>query len=82
MRLPCYNSQENYQLATEFYEPALMIRWELNDREGLGNTLHHLGLAYYRLEQYDRAEEYLFAAIEVGEKLYPSLTDDQKISLF
>lgn len=77
-----YNSQEDYERAVEFYEPAAIIRWELNEREGLGTTLHHLGLAYYRLEQYYKAEDYLFATIEVREELYPSLTDDQKLSLF
>lgn len=77
-----YNSQEDYERAVEFYQQASIIRWELEDREGLGNTLHHLGLAYYRLEQYDRAEDYFLATIEVREKLYPSLTDAQKLSLF
>ncbi len=73
----CFRMLGNYQLrlgnypkATDYYKQSLAIARELGDRQGEGNALGTLGIAYKSLGQYDQAinfhQQALIISREIG----------------
>lgn len=77
-----YLDRGNYEKALEYYEEALEIETELGDRIWQAWSLDRIGLALLRAGDFAAASEKLFRAIAVWESLRPSLTDENKVSLF
>ena len=64
-----YFKQENYQRAVEFYEKALTIERENNNRLGVLNAVTNLGITYAKAKQPKPAKQYLEEATALCEEL-------------
>jgi tetratricopeptide (TPR) repeat protein len=64
-----YFKQENYQRAVEFYEKALAIERENNNRLGVLNAVTNLGITYAKAKQPKPAKQYLEEATALCEQL-------------
>ncbi len=64
-----YFKQENYQRAVEFYERALAIEREKNNRLGVLNAVTNLGITYAKAKQPNPAKQYLEEATKLSEEL-------------
>lgn len=64
-----YFNQGNYQVAIGYYERALNIEREHNNKLGILNTLTNMGIAYTKARQARNAERYLNEAQQLSEEL-------------
>lgn len=62
-------NQGNYQLAIAFYEKALEIEREHDNKLGVLNTLANIGITYTKARQPGKAEKYLREALQMSEEL-------------
>jgi tetratricopeptide (TPR) repeat protein len=64
--------QRQYQEALNYYQQALVIYQQVDNRRGEGNALHGIGASYHSLGQYDQALNYYQQALvihrEVGNR--------------
>jgi len=58
-----------FQVALQPLQQALAIYWEIQDRQGQGQTLKNLGNAYSRLKDYARAIEYQQQALALAREI-------------
>lgn len=64
-----YNKLTNYPQALEYYQQALKIRQEINDKPGIGSSLNSIGAIYFLQGNYEQALDYLQQALEIRKKL-------------
>lgn len=62
-------NQGNYQLAIAFYERALEIEREHDNKLGILNTIANIGITYTKARQPGNAEKYLQEALQMSEEL-------------
>jgi len=82
----CYNdignvywNQGKYKLAVEFFQKALKINEDINNKKGIAAALGNIGLVHWNQESYDLAVDYFLKALEIYESL--SISDDKVIAL-
>ena len=70
-----FRSLWQYDKAKEYLQKALVIRTEIDDREGEASDYGNLGTVFLSLGQYNKAKEYLQKAlairIDTGERVSP-----------
>jgi len=71
-----------YAKAIEYFEQALAIAHDIGDRQGEGNVLGNLGIAYRSMGQHTTAIEYYEQAIAVLETLRAELSVEELKSSF
>ena len=64
-----YFQISSYKKAIEYYEKALVIAREIEDRRGEGKSLGNLGLAYRNLGQVEKAIEYHEQALVIAKEI-------------
>lgn len=62
-------SRGNYQLAIAFYEKALEIEREHDNKLGILNTIANIGITYTKARQPAKAERYLQEALKMSQEL-------------
>ncbi|MDX2241595.1 MAG: tetratricopeptide repeat protein [Leptolyngbyaceae cyanobacterium bins.302] len=72
----------NYPKAIAYQQQGLMVARQIKDLAGEGNGLNNLGIALFLNNQPLFAEVELLKAVEIREKMYPELIDNQRRSLF
>ncbi|MBE9119159.1 tetratricopeptide repeat protein [Lusitaniella coriacea LEGE 07157] len=79
-----YDSLGQYEKAIDLHKRSLILARETGNSEGEGHSLNNLGLAFYQSSQLAKAEENLFASIEVKESIRANVGDNDanKISIF
>lgn len=67
-----------YKRSLEYYDKAIKIDEELNNKPGVANTLGNVGLVYEQLKEYEKSAEYQMKAlkvyIEINDVLHESIT--------
>ncbi|NEO15426.1 MULTISPECIES: tetratricopeptide repeat protein [unclassified Moorena] len=58
-----------FQAALKSWQEALRIYRQLEDRQGIANSLNNLGLAYYRLGEYRKAIEFHQQSLSLSREL-------------
>ncbi|NEO06888.1 MULTISPECIES: tetratricopeptide repeat protein [unclassified Moorena] len=58
-----------FQAALKSWQEALRIYRQLEDRQGIANSLNNLGLAYYRLGEYGKAIEFHQQSLSLSREL-------------
>lgn len=64
-----YFKQGNYQVAVEYYEKALEIERENNNRPGVLHVVTNLGITYTKASQPKKAQQYLDEALALSDEL-------------
>ncbi len=63
-----YEKKEEYKNAYSFYKKALDIRYEIDDSQGLLNSLYTMAYYYGAIEEYDSAIVYYNKSLDVDKK--------------
>ena len=61
-----FHSLGQYDEAKEYFQEALLITTEIDNREGEGSCYANLGSLFESLGQYDKAKEYLEKALVIA----------------
>ncbi|MGB3510200.1 MAG: tetratricopeptide repeat protein [Microcoleaceae cyanobacterium] len=64
-----YNKLANYPQALNYYQQALKIRREINDKQGIGSSLNSIGAVYFLQGNYEQALDYLQQALKIRQEL-------------
>ncbi|MCL1469485.1 CHAT domain-containing protein [Argonema antarcticum] len=78
-----YHSLGEYEKGIKYHQQYQDIAREMRDRQGESSSLNNLGLAFLRTNQIAKAEETLYAAMQIRETLRSELPNyDHKVSIF
>lgn len=61
--------QGNYQQAIEYFQKALDISAELNNKNGVANAYNNIGLVHWKQDNHNRAIEYYALALNIFKEL-------------
>ncbi len=64
-----YNKLADYPQALEYYQQAVKIRRQINDKKGVGSSLNSIGAVYFLQGNYNQALDYLQQALEIRQEL-------------
>ncbi|MGD1809477.1 CHAT domain-containing protein [Dapis sp. BLCC M126] len=64
-----YNQLANYPQALEYYQQAVKLRRQINDKKGVGSSLNSIGAVYFRQGNYNQALDYLQQALKIRQEL-------------
>jgi serine phosphatase RsbU (regulator of sigma subunit) len=62
----------NTQLAIDYYQKAIMYRQNLNSKDDLAKTLSNLGIAFFRITQFDSSMHYHEKTLKIRTELKDS----------
>ena len=64
-----YSLKADYPKALDYYQKALKIDEELNNKKGIATRLGSIGIVYFNQADYPKALDYYFKALKMAEEL-------------